>query len=42
LTFQFEVELEDGEDKKRILREEALAKISPPFNGWLLKVEEIE
>lgn len=40
LTFPFQVELEDGEDKKRILREEALAKISPPFNGWTLEVKE--
>jgi len=42
LTFEITVEIEDGEDKKRILREEALTKISPPFNGWLLEVEEIE
>lgn len=40
LRFDFDVELEDGEDKRRVLREEALNKIAPPFDGWTLEVEE--
>ena len=40
LTFSIELEVEDGEDKRRLLREEALLKIAPPFNGWTLEVIE--
>jgi hypothetical protein len=41
LTFEFSIDLEDGEDKKRALYEEALGKIDPPFDGWFLEVEEL-
>jgi len=40
LTFPFEVEVEDGEDVKRALYEEAFSMIDPPFDGWFLRVEE--
>jgi hypothetical protein len=42
LTFNVEVEVEDGDDVKRLLREEAVQKISPPFGGWTIEVEQVE
>jgi len=39
-TFPLEIEIEEGEDKKRILREEALLKLAPPFNGWKIEIKE--